>query len=55
MKTHMLKSLFDKAAAVKACSFIQKRLQHSCFPGEFCECFKENLILEYPRWLFLAF
>ena len=51
----MLKSLFDKAAAVKACSLIQKRIQHSSFPGEYCESFKDNLILEHPRWLFLAF
>ena len=55
MKTHVLKSLFDKDAAVKACSFIQKRLQDSCFPGEYCKSFKDNLILEHPRWLFLAF
>ena len=40
----MLKSLFDKAAAVKACSLIQKRLQHSYFPGEYCESFKGTLM-----------
>ena len=28
----MLESFFNKVAGLKACNFIQKRLQHRCFP-----------------------
>ena len=31
-ETPVLKSLFNKVAGLKACSFIKKRLQHRCFP-----------------------
>ena len=31
-KTLVLESLFNKAAGLKACNFIKKRLQHRCFP-----------------------
>ena len=29
---HLCWSLFNKVVGLKACSFIKKRLQHSCFP-----------------------
>ena len=31
----MLESLFNKVAGLKACNFIEKRLQHSFFPVKF--------------------
>ena len=34
---HLLESLFEKVASLKACNFIKKRLQHRCqvFPVKF--------------------
>ena len=32
METPVLGSLFNKAAALQACNFIKKKLQHRCFP-----------------------
>ena len=31
-KPHVLESLFNKVAALQACIFIKKRLQHRCIP-----------------------
>ena len=31
-KTPVLESYFNKIAGLKACNFIKKKLQHSCFP-----------------------
>ena len=30
-KTHVLESLFNKVAGLKACNFIEKRTEHRCF------------------------
>ena len=32
METPVLESLFNKAAGLKVCNFIKKRLQHRCVP-----------------------
>ena len=34
-KTPVSKSLFNRVAGLKGCSFIKTRLQHRCFPVEF--------------------
>ena len=34
-KTPVLESLFDRVAGLKACSVIEKKLQHRCFPVKF--------------------
>ena len=31
---------FNKAASLKACNFIKKRMQHRCSPVKFCKIFK---------------
>ena len=38
----MLESLFNKFAALKPCNFINKRLQHSCFPVKFAKFLSFN-------------
>ena len=32
MKTPVLKSLINKVAVLQACNFLNKRLEHRCFP-----------------------
>ena len=34
-ETPVLESLFNKVSGLKACNFIKKRIQHSCFPLKF--------------------
>ena len=36
-KTSMLESPFNKAAVLRACNLIKKRLQHGCFPMKFAK------------------
>ena len=40
----MLESLFKKAAGLKACNFIEKRLQHKCFPVKFAKFLKTTIL-----------
>ena len=47
-KTPVLKSLFNKVAALKACNFIKKRLQHKCFPVNIAKFFKNSLFYRKP-------
>ena len=47
-KTPVLVSLFNKFARLKACNFIEVRLQHKCFPVKFLPTpiyFEEHLLL----------
>ena len=44
-KTLVLESLFDKVAALHACNFIKKRLQHRCFAVNIAK-FLRTLILK---------
>ena len=39
-KTSVLESLFNEVEGLNTCNFIKKRLQHECFPVNFCEIFK---------------
>ena len=43
-KTSVLESLFNKAAGLKACSLIKKRLQHKCFPLKFAKFLKTPIL-----------
>ena len=36
-KLPVLESVFNKVAGVRACNFITKKLQHSCFPAKFAK------------------
>ena len=44
-KISMLESLFNKAAELKTCNFIKKRLQHRCFSLKFAK-FLRTLFLQ---------
>ena len=48
-KTHVLQSLFNKVGGLKACNFILKRLQHSCFPREYSKIFKTTCFREHHQ------
>ena len=41
-KIPLLDSLFNKVAVLKACNFVNKRLQHKCFPVKFAKTFKKK-------------
>ena len=49
----MLDSLFNKAADLKVCNFIKKRLQHRCFPVTFAKLLWTPFFTEHLRWLLL--
>ena len=63
-KTHVLKSLLNKVAGRKACTFIKKRLQQRCFPVNFGK-FIKNLLWrtssygcfwrDFRKWLIRTF
>ena len=38
---------------VTSCNVIKKRLQHSCFPVNFCESLRKPFFVEHLRWLLL--
>ena len=46
---HLCWSLFF----IKACSFIKKRPQHSCFPMKFAKILRKFFLTERLRWLLL--
>ena len=46
---------FSKAAALKACNSIEKRLQHRCFPVKFAEFLRKPFCTEEFQWLLLKF
>ena len=46
--------MFFKIGVLKACHFIKKRLQHSCFFCHTCEIFKTPFFTEDLRWLLLS-
>ena len=51
----MLESPFNKAACLKVCNSIKKRLQHSCFPVKLAKFLKTTFFTEEFRWLLLTF
>ena len=50
----MLESLFKKAAGLKACKFIKKRLQHRCFPVTFAKFLKTTILKNICQQLILS-
>ena len=42
----MLKSFFNKVAGLKVCIFIEKRLQHRCFPVNIAKILRTALFIE---------
>ena len=49
----MLESLFNKVTGLEPCNFIKKRLQHKCFPVNFCEFLRTLMFTEHVRLLLL--
>ena len=52
-KKLVLESLLNKVAGMKACSFIKKTLQHSCFPGNMANFLKVPIlknIIDHCSW-----
>ena len=47
----MLESLFSKVAGLLACNFIQKKLQHGCFPVNIVELLRIAIFIEHLWWL----
>ena len=46
-----LESLFNKAASLKACNFIQKKLEHRCFPVNIAKYLRTAFFTEHLQWL----
>ena len=44
----VLRSLFNKAANLSACGFVEGRLQHGCFSSVTCEIF-ESIFFDEAR------
>ena len=49
----MLESHFNKVAALKACNFIKKRLQHRCFLVNIAKFIRTAFCMKHIRWLLL--
>ena len=49
----MLKSLFNKVAGFKASNFVNKRLQHRCFPVNITKFLRTSFLTEHLGWLIL--
>ena len=45
-KSYVLKSLFNKAAGLKACDFIKKGVQHGCVPVKFAKSLRRSLFID---------
>ena len=54
-KTSVLESISNKAAGLKVCNSIKKRLQHSCLPVKLAKFLKTPFFTEEFQWLFLTF
>ena len=54
-KASVLESIFNKAAGLKVCNSIKKRLQHSCLPVKLAKFLKTPFFTEEFRWLLLTF
>ena len=49
----MLKLLFNKVAGFKASNFVNKRLQHRCFPVNITKFLRTSFLTEHLGWLIL--
>ena len=45
---------FNKVAGLWACNFIEKRLQHRCFPAIIAKFLRTPILKNFCEWLFLA-
>ena len=51
--TPALESLLNKVARTQACNFIEKRLQHRCFPMKFAKFFRTSILKNFSERLLL--
>ena len=49
----MLETLFYKDACVQVWNFIEKRLQHRCFPLNIAKFLRTAYLIDIIRWLLL--
>ena len=54
-KTSVLESIFNKAAGLKVCNSIKKRLQRSCLPAKLAKFLKTPYFTDEFQWLLLTF
>ena len=52
-KTLVLESLFHKTAALEACNFIKKRLQHRCFAVNIAKFLRTPILKNICKWQLL--
>ena len=52
---HMLESLLNKVAGHCVCHFLEKRLQHICFPVKFRTFLRTPILKNFCERLFLSF
>ena len=52
-KTPVLESLFNGVPGLKACDFIEKRLQHRCFPVKFAKYLRRPILKNICKRLLL--
>ena len=50
-ETPVLKSLFHKDAGIQVCNFIEKILQHRCFPLNITKFLRTAYLIDLNRWL----
>ena len=46
-KTLVSESLFNKVVNLQICNFIEKRLQHRCFPVNIAESLRKHFFITY--------
>ena len=44
----MVESPFNEVAELRNWNFIQKKLQHKCFPDNFAKVLKTGFLIEHP-------
>ena len=55
MKKAVLKNFAIFTGKLQACNFIEKRLQHSCFPLNIAKLLKTPILKNIYKWLLLIF
>ena len=53
MQKRALQSLFNKTAGLQACNFVEKRLQHKCFPVNIAKFLRTPILKDICERLLL--
>ena len=54
-KTPVLESFFNNVSGPQVCNFINKKLQHRCFPVNIAKFLRTTFFIEHLWWLLLYF